>query len=297
MSADFSTYDINELRANPRMIIDELGGGVIGKIAERFGYELPVDVQPHDLYEFVAAIGPSKVLQENIEHIEKLLGFRAMDIAGDWLDESGCMKELNRPFAGPHHPRYRHYDAAIITGGVARWMLRRLGVMESIDPTTIGRVWLPVGIRNMKLSEHALVGVSATRRYGPEATTVTEEEFMRDHITGPLNDFFRAETYPVDSTNGDKILEAFFSKHPELTGKRLLVIGNAPNTVQATSQVYLAARKVNPSFNVEGDQLAMRGDTFPIGRYGEPASTHQNPISGITQLVRLAALLAKVAQV
>lgn len=290
---DFSTFDINLLRENPHSIL-ELGDGVIGQVVERFGYELPTDLQTAlDLSGLVRAIGPNKVLQENIEFVQGVLGTKAMDITADWLEMSGCMKSLNRAFASATAPRPGYFDAAIITGGVARWQLRRRKVMESIDPDKVGQIWLPMGVREMKLSEHALVGITATRNNAP----ATEAQFAREHIAWPLTDFFDAvEVHQIDSTNGDEILRAFFQKHPELTSCRLLVIGNAPNTVQAAAQVRLAARSVNPLFDIEADQLTMRGDTFPIGSYGEPASSHQNPISGLTQLVRLAAILLKVAQ-
>lgn len=290
---DFSTFDINKLRENPHAIL-ELGDGVIAQVAERFNYELPVDPQtPLDLSGLVRAIGPNKLLQENIEFVHGVLGPKAMDITADWLEMSGCMKALNRSFASPDARRPGYFDAAIITGGVARWQLRRRKVVQSIDPDKIGEIWLPMGVREMKHSEHALVSVTTTRT----GTPATEAQFAREHIAFPLNDFFdTVQVHQVASTNGDEILRAFFQAYPELTSKNLLVIGNAPNTVQAAAQVRLAARSVNPYFDVEACQLTMRGDTFPIGRFGEPASTHQNPISGLTQLVRLAALLLKSAQ-
>jgi hypothetical protein len=287
---DFCDYDLTFLKATPSRIY-QLGGGVLIEMADRFAYELNAEPTEQTLFGLVGAVGPHKELQRNIEHAQEVLGSDAVDVCADWLERSGVMNAVAGAFSAPATTAVPStIDAVVWSGGVANWQLRRRNLTERLDPTTVGRVVLPMGSRLMGAGEHPLVATYTSRR----ERQPTEYQFCCNFVKPVLQQagFRSVEVISADSGNGDAVCEFVFRHFPELLDGIVLTIGNAPNTIQGAGQLRDAARRVE-GFDENGDQLFMMGDFFPVARHGEDKSTHQNPLSGIGQIARNAAFLLK----
>lgn len=288
MSETFATYDMERVRSNPTEVYD-LSDGLLPEIAQTAGYELAPEPTEANLSGLIAAVGPAKELQANIQTVKDRFGADATQKIADWIDRSEIMAPVERPF-GKNTPISGKIDAIVFSGGVANWMLRRTAVTEQIDADKVGSVVLPMGNREMKPVEHALVREFAR----VEGRFPTEAEFGQRYLLGRLAAAgFRAEVVPVDSGNGDQVLDALWVAKPELSNGTMLVAANAPNAVQAAGQVRLSARRADAAFDKAFDQLYMASDSFPIARHGEKPKTHQNPETALGQLVRNALFIHK----
>ena len=286
---DFSNYNLATLKRTPDGVYG-LAGGLIREIAEAFSFELPDVPTEQSLFGLVGAVGPHKTLQDNIQHVQDVLGANAVVTTANWLDASGVMLATSGAFSAPGTPLPDRIDAVVWTGGVANWQLRRRNLTERLNPETVGEVILVMGNRLMAASEHPLVA-TFIKRAGRQPT---EYEFCEDYIVHVLEAAdFSVTLQPIESQNGDDVCETAFRQNSDLLDGTVLTVGNAPNLIQGAGQLRAAAQKVDPSFDQNGDQLFMTGDFFPIARKDEPKDTHQNPLSGIGQIARNAAFIQK----
>ena len=143
----------------------------------------------------------------------------------------------------------------------------------------------------MSDDEHQLV---ASYSYGGEGQP-TERDFAEAYILPALETagFHGVELLRAHGSSGDEVCDFAFEWRPWLLDGTILTIGNAPNTIQGAGQLRDAARRARSSFDENGGQLFMMGDSFPVARHGEDKSTHQNPLSGIGQIARNAVFLVK----
>jgi hypothetical protein len=290
---DFSDYELPELAQTPGGVYN-LADGVLREIGDWFDFILGEEPTEAELRGLIAAVGPAKTLQDNIQHVQSVLGPDAINIAAEWLEHSCMMDAVGGAFSAPMTELPELFDATIVLGGVANWQLRRMMTLLRLDPNRLSRVVWALGKRVMGDSEHQLV---KTLNW-PNEPKITEFGFC-DIVIAPL--LRRAQLGPqlvyVDSTSGDEVCaEAASAAHYAVNNGKVLVIGNAPSTIQSAGQFLAAARQLNPSFNENGDQLYMKGDFFPVARHGEGKDTHQHPLSGIGALIRAALFLHLASQ-
>lgn len=280
---DFSDYQLGD-------DVYSLGGGVIPEIAAAANYELTSGQAAQDVLPgLIGAVGPDKELQKNIGRVKQFLGDDAVQTAADWVERSGVLKPVERSFVQPGQLP-DEIDSLLINGGVARWMLRRAAIAEQYSPERIGRIILPLGIRQMGKVEHQLVTTLETKN----GVKPTEQQFASEYLVGRLSlAGFKVELIPVESTDGDSILQELFTQYKSLTEGTMLVAGNAPSVIQSAGQVRLAARSAASSFDSNGDQLFMAGDTIQVARNGEKPATHQDPYTALGQIARNALFLSR----
>jgi len=281
----FSCYSLPAVQNDPSVIYS-LGDRVLGEIATVFEFDLPAVPTSADLRVMIDSIAPHKTLQDNIQFAKEQLGADAFEIATAWLQRTGAMTALRGSFCDPTVAAPREVDTVVFSGGVANWMQRRLELTLRLDPEAVGRILLPMGTRTMGIGEHQLVST-----YQREYQTLPTETAYADRFiveTLAAAGFKTVELIPVDSGNSAEVLAELFRVHPDLLEPEheTLVVGNAPNVIQAAGQLRLAARQVDKSYDYRGNQLFMFGDTFPIGVNGQPAWQAQNPLSGIGQILR-----------
>lgn len=289
----FTDYNLGDLQADPRLIYG-LAGGLLQEMAASFGFTLPDSPTTKTFAGLIGTIAPHKELQRNIEHAEEVLGPNAPGKTSEWLHRSGVMNPVRGAFTDPAHiPLPGTIQTIVWPGGVANWMLRRRNLTERLDSSTVRRVILPMGNRQMGAGEHPLVA-SYQWRY---AHAPSEASFAETYILPVLSRAgFDASVFRVDSSNGDAIYAALFAEYPDILRGSILTVGNAPNTIQAAGQLRAAARKQQPDFDSVEAQLYMVGDYFPVMPNKEAdKGFFQNPLSGIGQIVRNALLLYKAA--
>lgn len=273
-----SIYDIGKTTGS---------SGVIPEMAKAFGYELSDLPNTDNLGELIAAVGPAKELQQNIDGVREALGTSqdAVEIARDWVERSGLLVPVERTFAsGDTAPRVR-YDLSIVTGGVRNWMHRRVDLLEQISSE---RAVLIAGNRTMKPAE------------GPDVDEgMTEQDYMREVIAprligrGVLTDLVE-----VGSTVGNEVMSEGARKVADMVDLQdetnsVIVASNAGAWVQNAGQMRRALQTVHPAFDRRGDQLSVASDAFALGTGTEPTSTHQNPFSALGQIARNAQELVK----
>jgi len=289
---DFSDYDLAVLKDDPSMLYS-MADGLLREMAAAFNYNPLVSPTEEDLSSLVHEIGPHKELQKNIQHVKDVLGGpdTARQICIKWMERSGVLKALSGSFVNPGAgmPEGISFDAVIIRDGVANWMLRRLMLALRLDPKTVNRVVLAMGDRLMGSVEHQLVASFIERTGAGPFVGEFAEIFMVPALKAA--GFTHIVNPPWLTSDGDEVCDAVFGNLPELLRGTVLVVGNAPNTIQAAGQLRAAARRVDPSFDADDPQLFMMGDFFPLAYNDEPSATHQNPISGIGQIVRNALFL------
>ena len=127
---NFSSYELGDN-------VYGLANGLLIDIAEKAEYELGNAPTEARLKGLIEVLGPEKELQKNIELVKSNLGNAANETIANWVDRSGILAPLDRNFVinvqGPEE-----VDSVVMTGGVARWMLRREAVVRSLDPEKVG---------------------------------------------------------------------------------------------------------------------------------------------------------------
>lgn len=282
---NFANYDLAVLKGSP-MGVFLLADGLIRRIANEISYhELGAVPTEEGIKGLIDDFGANKELQLN-DAIERRLGPSGVNIAADWLEQSGALRDTRRSFASPGQEFPDYFDAVIWPDGVPRWMLRRLMTTLGLDPESVGRVLLPMGNGPLKPSQHPLVQTLERRL----VNRVVAYEFGQEIIapTLRLSGFPNVEVMEVKSSQGREVNRAPFrpDAYPGLLDGTILVIGNAPSVIQTAGQLRFAAREFNPSFDEGGRQLFMMSDTIPVARWGEGPDTHQDPFSGVVQLFR-----------
>lgn len=282
----FGCYSLHAIAEDPSVIY-QFGNGLLADIATEFEIGLPTIPTAATLQAMIAEIAPHKTLQDNITFAQEFLGKNAFDIATKWLQRSHAMDALHGSFCDTTVAAPQQVDSVVFSGGMANWMLRRMMLTLRLNPQNVGRILLPMGTRTLGAGEHQMVN-TYKREHGEFPTEAQfADRFIVETIAGL--GFVTIELIPADTANGTDVLANLFEVHPNLleAGHKTLIVGNAPNTVQAAAQFRLAAREVDKSYDYNGSQLFMLGDTFPIGINGQPTWQAQNPLSGIGQILRL----------
>ncbi|HJP96462.1 MAG TPA: hypothetical protein VJ843_03755 [Candidatus Saccharimonadales bacterium] len=295
----FGCYSLHAVRNHPDLLLtigESENGGVLTEIIQSFGLAVPDQLTSQFLSEVTSKVAPHKTLQDNIVHALKYLGEDAFQVGADWLQRSGAMAALRGSFCDPTVAVPQQVDTLVFSGGVANWMLRRLALAQRIDPNSVGQVLLPMGNRVMSVAEHQLV-----RTFANESGRLPTEAAFVDRFIEPAlaaAGFARTQLIPVESGHAADVLEQLFDEHRELldADHYTLVIGNAPNTIQAAGQFRLAARDLDKSYDHNGSQLFMFGDTIQVGVEGQPIWQAQNPLSGIGQILRSLKVLLENAE-
>lgn len=127
INTDFSNFDLRTGECD----VMELSDGLVPEIAQAFGYNLPSKPTPEDLGGLVDAVGPGKVLQENIAGVQEVLGTDddAYKVAAKWVDRSGIQKKLDRSIWTPSLSTPDDVQATVLTGGVANWQDRGADIL------------------------------------------------------------------------------------------------------------------------------------------------------------------------
>ena len=287
--ADFSNYELG-------MNVHELADGLLPEMAAATGFNLAPEPSVENLEAFIKHIGPVKTLQDNISLAQERLGRtdNAVTIAADWVDRSGVLEPAHRNFADTGVIMPRTFDNAFITGGVARWMLRRTEHLEELVASgiRIGRVDLPLGQKQMGEGEHDFVKEYAATN----GNLPTQVQFGVAYLVPRfMNAGLTVELLASDSEDGDTIMQEYAETADYIDGL-VLAVGNAPSAIQTAGQFRVAAREYNSGFDTDARQLFVSSDTISVAREGEPPATHQNPYSALGQIVRNALFLQKNAQ-
>jgi hypothetical protein len=282
----FNCYDLDAVQQDPAVLY-KLGGGILPEIAEAFSFELPKTPTSVTLRELTAKVAPNKKLRDNIAYAKEVLGEDAFGYCNAWLKRSGAMEPVRGgSFIDPTVAAPKEFNTLVWSGGTANWMLRRRALTEQIKPRNIGQVILPMGDRRMAEGEHTQVETYLTE----VGQLPTEAEFANRFIVPVLVNagFGIIRLIPVESGSSDVILAQLFDEHAEILDPEhtTLVIGNAPNAVQATGQLRAAGRKIDVAYDYHGRQLFFQSDGFPIALHNEPANEAQNPVSGLGQVLR-----------
>lgn len=282
--ADFSNYELSS-----DLNVHALAGGLLPEIAEAVGFKLAEQPDEQNLEQFIGKVAPEKEFRQNIGIARQALGGGAEEKIAGWIERSGILSSLERSFIHNSEPPSR-IDTIVWGGGVANWMLRRAAMTQRVDPEKVDRVLLPMGKRRMRPEEHQLV-----ETYGRRTGELpTEADFAGTYIRGSLAlAGFEVEVIEIDDEDGDSISDSLFRMAPILLEDTLMVVGNAPNTVQAAGQLRMAARRLEDGFDSTGEQLFMTGDSIPLARHGETSKTYQDPETALGQLIRNALFLER----
>lgn len=294
--ADFSNYELSEI-AEHEFGVYQLADELIPEIAEELNFDITGQPVQDALGDFIGKFAPDKELQKNISLVQEQI---PVDVAADWVERSGVLEPVSRAFRDTTKLPER-VGMAVMTGGVANWMLRRAAVLERLDPTTIPRVWLVASDRKMSDGEHQLVR-SHRELFSEHEIETTEYRFMRKFVMTRLADaWFNVRDFHSEGhTQGSAILDDWVAYADKVDNalriKTILVPGNAPAVIQTAVTVREAIQKLDPLFdNTPSPQLFMVSDTIPIARHGEGTATHQNPYSALGQILRNAKYLDKAA--
>lgn len=305
---DFSTFrlpidNVYQLAPHP-----ETGEGVIPEMARVFDVELGDTPNAENIGRLVGAIGKSRVLQESISQVQEVLGTDedALGVAADWAKRSGVQEPLNRNLVDPEAEVPDEMDATVVTGAVANWQDRVVGLFMGRSST---HIYSETGNRTMNsptevINPNIVEWVEAEsglviptdlppedlKKWAQEHADVfpTESQYAED-VTAPL---YRANGHEVtldayDTKSGDEIAAQFAERHAGLLGKdnKLVFARTANAGVQQAVQFLNAARKHNPSFGAE--QAFVLTDTFQLARTAEQAANareYQNPMTAIRQV-------------
>lgn len=268
---DFATYDLTAMPPNG---VYGLAGGLLPEMARVMRYEGLGDTPTEAaLRGFIRHVGPDKWLQNNIGLVQQLLGTdaNAVSIAADWIEQSGCLKALDRSFVRPDLRTPTHVDVAVISGGVARWMLRRANrLIEHIAAgNRVGKIILVAGNDAMKSTEHAMVAANAAGQdKGDE-----QSEFMHAVIAPMVRFAVRrlgtpVHVIPVGSGEGSDVM-ATAAIAGELADRTAVLVGNAPAGVQTAAQLRRAVRQLKEGYDRDGTQLYVLTDDIEVDRHGK----------------------------
>ena len=226
----FANYDLRQ----PHSSVYEIGGGVVPEIAQAFGHSL--DREPNDinLGSLIGVVGPAKELQENIGLVRGRLGTDkgAVDIARGWIERSGLLTPVERPYTRVGDTPDM-YDFAVITGGVRNWMQRRANVLDSVTDTSVSKVLLAAGNRTMKAKEGEDVEEG-----------MTEADYMKNIIAQSMSEKgYDVDFLRVESASGNEVMATMANDLGKIAGKKLLILTNAGNWMQNAGQLRRAIRR------------------------------------------------------
>ncbi len=294
--ADFSNYELGEI-AEHEFGVYQLADELIPEMAETLELDITGRPVQETLGNFIGKFAPDKELQKNISLVQDRI---SVDEAADWVERSGVLKPIARAFRDETGLPEK-FGRAVLTGGVANWILRRSTVLEQIDPARIYTVWLVAGDRKMSDNEHQLVK-SHRERFAWNNVETTEYKFMKKFVLPRLTDaWFNVRDFHAEGqTKGSAVLDdwaKFITTIDSAARKsKFLVPANAPASIQTAATIREALQKLDPTFDMAAEpQLYMISDTIPVARHGEGTATHQNPYSALGQILRSAKYLDKAA--
>jgi hypothetical protein len=283
---DYSTYRVGD-------DVTRLAGGVVAELAGTLG--MPLDgPNVEQLGQLVGAIGPDKVLRNNPDL--KLREALPVAQAADIVEQSGIQKPLNRAFLHPDMEMPLD-EPIVMTGAVANWQDRTAQLVAGLAPT---RVFLPIGNREMKSeSELRNPNIQNYMQWDQLHPYPTESKYAKSYVERVLNDAgHKTELMPMDTSDGQEILDRFAASHRDLSYGRLTVARVANAGVQLAYQMRTAARKEMKAFDVEvgAPQLYIVTDTLPLAQTEDELKDpvhFQSPYTAMRQLALTAKLLAQ----
>lgn len=300
---DFANYDLTEIAKDPRGIYS-LSDGLIPEIAQAFDYNLGEGYpETQEISGLIGVVGQAKELQDNIGRVQERLGvdLGGLALASGWVERSASLGVLERSFTSPTREIPKSVERLATTGGVARWMLRRMATIEEIQgqgtKIRTKTVHLMTGNREMKETEHDYVGDLAKKL----GKLPTESDFTKEILIPKIKKIgLRAVHSEIESDNGDEIFLEGIETNPIIRhSDQIVIIGNAPSTVMTTGQFYRQARSLYPDFNRWGNQLFMAGDSYDLAKTPDQAKNpakYQNPYTALGQIARNGLLLHSAAQ-
>ncbi|HLC91558.1 MAG TPA: hypothetical protein VJC09_00740 [Candidatus Saccharimonadales bacterium] len=303
--ADFSNYELADVQGE-RGVYD-LADGLIPEMAEVFGVDIGLDPSTEALGNLVDKIGKSKVLQENIGHVQEVLDTKdnGLEVAADWVDRSGVQKQLNRSLWIPGLVTPDPVDAIVITGAVANWQDRTAGTLErwALSRLEDPKVYIPVGNRVMNTPTEQTNPNIALFQGNHDGEYPTEAQYAEEEIAFRLTSKgFGVEVLPYETSNGDDIAAAFVAERPEIFGEgKTVVFARVANAgIQLAVQFRKAARHQNIQFDPghTRPQAFVLTDQFPVARTDEESKNpkdFQNPMTAIRQVAVTAKMLHEAA--
>jgi hypothetical protein len=294
MMANFADYELDRIARDTRGVYG-LAEGLIPEIARVTGfspdYRFPTE---GDLRGLIGHVAPNKLLATNVDQTTSVIEHPDPEaLAADWAERSGALEPMERSFADPNVAVPEVVNVALVAGGVARFICRRansLGRYVNRRDRTVERAVFAFGSREMDDQEHEdVIGLRRMLHRQP-----TEADFGKHIIVPELHQAtgVDAQLLAVHSSIGDEVMRAAIDAHPVLVTGRTLVVGNAPSVVQTAGQFRRAARlSRGPNYDANGGQVTMLADGIPVARNGEGPETHQNPITFVGQVARLALAL------
>jgi len=291
--ADFSGFELRGIN------VYELADGLLPEMALATGYDLGAVPTEEALRGLIAHIGPAKTLQDNIAVVQERLGTRddALTFAANWTERSGVLEPVHRGFVDDTRHVPDSFKTAIFNTAVGRWQERRANRLIQLNEAgkRIGRVIILGGQRVMGEGEHPAVAQLAKK----SGSLPTETEFARGYIRALLlsKGISPVHVEAIESTDAEDIFYQGLEVHRNnVMNGRVLAVGNAPSAIQVAAQLRPVAKGIDASFDANGRQLFMTGDSIEVARHGEGPETHQNPFSALGQIARNGLLLHMAAQ-
>lgn len=254
----------------------DIGDGVIEEMSVAFGHVFEEKADVDTLGQLIGAVGSAKTLQDNITHVQEILGDNAVEIARDWVTRSGLLTPVERSFMTAEAPTEAP-EVVVVTGGVRNWMMRRAELALTFEPPSV--VLLAGGNRIMKETE------------GPDVTAgMTEFDYLKE-VVKPMFKDARARAMEVDSRIGSGVMAATAHAIGIKGIHTVMVASNAGVGMQNAGQLRYAMRRKSkysygPEYDADGTEFFFATDAFPLGTGEEPAATHQNPLTALGIIAR-----------
>ncbi len=286
--ADFADFELKGVD------VAELAFGLLPEMSEAFGAALEPSRMVDSLGELASVVGKSKVLQENISDVQRVVGTNedGLGIAADWVERSGIQKQLDRSLWTPAIQTPDDVNAVIVTGAVANWQSRAASLLERriVDNKPATTVYMPTGNRIMN-SVTEVVNPHVAQMYDVAGQLPTESEFA-NHVVRPVleNAGYTVHFLPQDTAKGSEIAARFVAEHPEVFTGTVAFARVANAGVQLAVQFRQAARKAGIAFDTDekAPQAFVLTDTLAVARKAEELKKslrYQNPLTAMRQIV------------
>lgn len=299
--SNFRDYDLGDIAASAGGVY-ELADGLIPELAGYLGQDgLSPVADEGELRQLIGAVGEFKELQQNIPNIAASMSPQKdrLRLAGDLVLRADVLRRLERNFV-VDEPAPRTIDHVVITGGVGRWMERRGQQLEAVaQQTKIGQVHLMTGERKLKPEEGESAQFVIKKMGGDNLATESDFATVWLHDLSAEKLGLNTKHARVRSQKGSEIFAEGIAENEHILDGTIMVIGNAPSTLMTTAEFSMQAIAHRPYFNSNHDQLFMSGDSYRLARteaQAESPATHQNPYTGLAQVLRNALLLHRASE-
>ena len=303
--ADFSNFELEQLKYD-----DGVGGlsdGIVRDTADIFRVSLSDRPNADELSELVDQIRSNKVLEGNIQNIEKRipLNEKGINQAADLVERSGVQLPLSRSLWTPEITA-DEIDNVVIMGGVANWMDRMENMLlRDAESEYFRKVVLVTGNRTMT-AKTELVNPRVIEFKESIGREPHETEYAKKYLVPSLSERGHTVKSMTQNTTGGGELALQYANYQESLGHSadepvaFLRVANAG--VQMAIQYRDAIRTGSPGFDnvtVGGaHQAFIRTDGFRMARTQDQIqdpTNYQNPITALGQVVLAAKLLQKTA--